>query len=342
MSRLVKVSVIVVSYNTCDLLRACLQSITPQKDGLGDDTEVDIVVVDSASPDDSAKMVATDFPHVRLLALAENVGFSAGNNLGLKLLGFDVESAVSLPADSVPNLPSDQPDFVLLLNPDAELVEDALIRMAQFLVERPTAGACGAHLHYADGSFQHGAFRLPSLGQLLLDLFPLSGVRGAHRLHDSRINGRYPARQWNGDKPFVVDFVLGAAMMVRGSLIDQVGGLDEGYFMYCEEMDWSVRLAQAGHPVYAVPTARVLHHAGKSSSQVRWPMVVQLWRSRSRFYAKHRALYPAGYAKILRVVMKSGLSRKARQANARFERGEIVQADLQAELDAYAEIREFI
>jgi len=343
MSGATRVAVIVVSFNTRDLLRACLQSIDKSAQLAGkDQIQVEAIVVDGKSHDGSAKMVTAEFPHVRLLALDENVGFTAGNNLGLKVLGFDIESAAQLPADTGLNLSSERPDFVLLLNPDAELIDDALIRMTKFLSTKTIAGGCGAQLHYADGSFQHGAFRLPSLAQVLLDFFPLEGVRGAHRLHSSRWNGRYSASLWQGEQPFEVDFVLGAAMMVRGSLVDQIGGLDEEFFMYCEEMDWCVRLAQAGHPVYAVPTARVLHHAGKSSSQIRWPMVVQLWRSRTQFYKKHCSLYPIKYHKILRVVMKNSLWRKERQAHTRFERGNITQAELQAELDAYAEIRGFI
>lgn len=335
------VAVIIVNYNTRDLLRACLASVEASKPlAAQSGLQIDTVIVDSASSDGSAEMVAAEFPHARLVAHEQNLGFSAGNNLGLKLLGFAVESMFDLPTQIRPDPPESQPDFVLLLNPDAELCGDALIRMAHFLIETPTAGGCGANLHYADGSFQHGAFRLPSIGQVLLDLFPLEGVRGAHRLHHSRFNGRYLAKLWQGDDPFEVEFVLGAALMARGSLIDEVGGLDEGFFMYCEEMDWCVRLTQTGHPFYAVPTANVLHHAGASSKQVRWPMVVQLWRSRLQFYQKHAKLYPSWYRNALRVVTRSGFRRKLRQAAIHAQSAQAELPKLEAEIDAYTEILE--
>lgn len=341
MSNRSTVAVIVVNYNTRDLLRACLASVDASKPLAADaGLQIDTVVVDSASSDGSAEMVATEFPRARLVAHDQNLGFSAGNNLGLKLLGFAVDTQTELPITELPNPPIVQPDFVLLLNPDAELCGDALIRMAQFLIETPTAGGCGANLHYADGSFQHGAFRLPSIGQVLLDLYPLAGVRGAHRLHSSRLNGRYPTKLWQGDEPFEVEFVLGAALMARGSLIDQVGGLDEGFFMYCEEMDWCVRLAQTGHPFYAVPTASVLHHAGASSNQVRWPMVVQLWRSRLRFYKKHAKLYPSWYQNLLRVVTNNGFRRKLRQVQKEAQSAQAEFPKIEAEIDAYNEILE--
>lgn len=342
------IAVIVVSHNTRDLLRRCLKSVAASFAGEASRQDrLTLIVVDSASRDGSAEMVADEFPHVQLLSQEDNIGFVAGNNLALRTLGF--EEIVTVPSTSARGksrsaaepecvLPSPA-DFVLLLNPDAELIANALWQMVHFLEKNPAAGACGARLRYGDGSFQHGAFCVPSLAQVLLDLLPLSGVPGIQRLHNSVVNGRYPQRLWKGREPFPVDFVLGAALMVKATVIRDVGGLDPDYVMYCEELDWCVRMWRGGWRVYAVPTAHVVHHAGGSSRQVRWPSFVRLWRSRFIFYEKHAVLYPRGYRRVLRVVVRLCLTLRQLQAERRFGRGCVTGLELQNELCAYAAVR---
>ena len=141
-------------------------------------------------------------------------------------------------------------------------------------------GAAGARLQYPDGSFQHGAFAFPGLMQLWFDLFPPR----PRRLLDSRLNGRYPRPRYDAGRPFAVDFALGAALMVRREAIQAAGLLDEGYFMYAEEVDWCWRMRRCGWPCYCVPSARVIHHGGASSSQFRSQSMRNLWRSRRRLY----------------------------------------------------------
>lgn len=328
------IGVILVNYNTRELLRRSLASIFASA-AAGGLPSPQVVVVDNASQDGSAAMVAECFPQVRLVASPQNLGYTRGNNLGLRLLGFDIPTEAPLPPTPASTPP---PDAVLLLNPDAELVEDALGQLAGFLQHTPDAGACGAHLRYGDGRFQHGAFRFPSLAQVALDFFPLTGLPGAHRLHHSRLNGRYPARLWQGRAPFPVDFVLGAAWMVRGEALRTVGGLDEGYFMYCEEMDWCLRLAQAGWRTYAVPTARVIHHEGQSSRQVRWHAYEQLWRSRLRFYRKHRQHYPPGHLAAVWTLVRLGLWWRRRQILGAFAAGELDGSQTAAALSAFTHI----
>ncbi|HXF60936.1 MAG TPA: glycosyltransferase family 2 protein [Caldilineaceae bacterium] len=329
-------AVAVVSYNTRDLLRRCLESVfaTPLPPG----ARLEVVVVDNASRDGSAQMVAETFPTATLIASLANLGFTGGNNLALHRLGFPVAPPpVAPPALTTPAV-QQPPDAVLLLNPDAELQGDALLQMARFLVSAPRAGACGAHLRYPNGDFQHGAFRFPTLAQVALDFFPLTGLRGAQRLHNSRLNGRYPAWRWQGATPFRVDFVLGAALMVKGDAIHQVGGLDDGFFMYCEEMDWCLRLAEAGWEVYAVPTAQVVHHEAQSSRQGRWDAYERLWRSRLRFYRKHAARYPAGYLQAVRALIRLGAAWQAYRARRRFAAGAASGVETARALAAYATI----
>jgi GT2 family glycosyltransferase len=257
-------AIVVVSYNVRDLLRACL-SATFASLALSPELDASVHVIDNASQDGSAPMVAAEFPHAHLVASADNLGFARGNNLALRQLGFGSAAA---------------PDFALLLNPDAEPLGDAIGLMARFLAEHPRTGAAGAQLQYPDGSFQHGAFAFPGLLQLWFDLFPPR----PRRLLDSRLNGRYPRSLYNAGEPFPVDFALGAALMVRREAMQAAGLFDEGYFMYAEEVDWCWRMRRAGWPCWCVPSARVVHHAGASSSQFRSQAVRNLWQSRRRLY----------------------------------------------------------
>ncbi len=322
-----RLSVIIVSYNVCDLLRRCLQSVNASAGLTSDWLSVDVTVVDNASNDGSAQMVAAEFPSVHLIASSDNLGFPRANNLALKHLGFgdDRDRRAA-------------PDFAMLLNPDTEVVDDALGRMAAFLRNHPHAGACGPRLHYADGSLQHAAFAFPGLAQLFFDLFPLTGVPVVRRLLHSRLNGRYPRRQWLGAVPFPVGFVLGAALMARAESVRKAGLLDEGYFMYCEEMDWCLRMQAAGLPVCAVPTAQIIHHEGSSSSQVRWKSFERLWASRFRFFRLHSRLYPAGFHLCLRILLHLGLAWNGLIARRRFARGHLSGDRLGEQLDTYARV----
>ena len=332
------IGIIIVSYNTRALLHNALRSLYAAQLPAG--CALRVIVVDNASHDNSAAMVARDFPQAMLIASPTNLGFTGGNNLGLYLLGLKVNPpAAALPlaleAATVP------PNYLFLLNPDTEIAPDALLHMIDFMQRTPRAGMCGAHLRYGDGTFQHGAFRFPTLAQSALDFFPLAGVKGAHRLHNSPINGRYAAAHWQGTNPFAVDFVLGAAMFVRAAVVNDIGGLDDAYFMYCEEMDWALRMQQAGWGIYALPTAHVTHYEGQSSRQVRWQAYEQLWRSRFRFYTKHAAHYPRGYRVWLRLLVRAGAWWRSRAARRRFARGAASGTEIARELEAYATITRY-
>ncbi len=314
-----RLGIVIVSFNVCDLLRSCLASVyrdlaqTP-------DLDTRVVVVDNASVDDSAAMVGTEFPQAALIASPENLGFARGNNVGLRALGFDA------PAGGA----ATPPDAVLLLNPDTEVQPGALAALAGFLHAHPQAGGCGPALQYGDGSFQHSAFHFPGLTQLALDLFPLHG-----RLHNSRLNGRYPLWLYERGHPFPVDFTLGAALMVRGAAIEAAGLLDEAYFMYAEEMDWCRRMRTAGWPLYCVPAAHITHHEGRSARQFRGAMTVTLWRSRLRYYHRH---YPAWKQWAARRLVAAGMRAEMRRGRAAFLHGDISSVELETRLDAYRQV----
>jgi GT2 family glycosyltransferase len=311
-------AVVVVSYNVRDLLHACLNATFASLTVSGLSSSV--IVVDNASTDGSAAMVAAEFPQVRLLASPSNLGFAGGNNLALRLLGFGAQSPI-------PN-----PQYVLLLNPDAAPVGDAIGRMMGFLEVRPEVGGVGAQLRYPDGRFQHAAFRFPGLLQLWFDLFPPR----PRRLLDSRLNGRYHRSLYDAGRPFPIDFALGASLMVRREAIQAAGLLDEGYFMYAEEVDWCWRMRQAGWPLYCVPSAIVIHHGGASARQFRAQSFVNLWRSRQRLYGR---FYGPLRRWLAGRIVRLGMRAEARRARAAAARGEITRDELAVRLAAVREVK---
>ena len=307
----VRLAVVIVSFNTRDLLAACLDSLARE---LGKTSPSllpspyslasSVLVVDNLSTDGSAAMVAEHCPWVCLLQPGVNLGFAAGNNLALRALGFTPRadeaprSAAVFEATRDQDLPGPPPDYVLLLNPDTVVQPGALSGLVQFLQTHPQAGVAGARLSYPDGQVQHSAFRFPGLAQTALDLFPPPGRLA--RVMETRLNGRYPRALYLGQTPFEVETLLGACLMVRREAVQAAGLLDEGFFMYAEELDWCRRIARAGWRLYCVPTAHVTHYEAQSTRQFRAAMFVELWRSRLRLFDKHYG--PAYRAALRRLV----------------------------------------
>jgi hypothetical protein len=296
-------SVVIVSYNTRELLRMCLTSVLRAG-------AAEVIVVDNASSDDSAQMVQVDFPQVRLIASTQNLGFVRANNLALREC---------------------RGDYLLLLNPDTEVRDGALQALQGFLDNHPRAGAVGPRLMYGDGALQHAAFMFPTLLQTYFDFFPRPA-----RLLQSTLNGRYPQNAYSG-RPFQVDFVLGACLMIRRTALDQIGLLDERYFMYCEEMDWCKRLGQAGWGVWCEPQATVVHREAQSSQQTKWSSYVEKWRSRFIFYERY---YPAWWQLINRQIIRAGLWAEVRRARAAHRRGDLASGELAQSLDAFRRVAE--
>ena len=311
-------AIVIVSWNVRTLLEACL---TSAYESLRSSTLRGVVwLVDNASADGSAEMVRKRFPQARLMANETNVGFAVANNQALRAMGFAAAA------------PHELPHYVLLLNPDTEVLGDALATMVGFLDGNPQAGVAGAKLLYPDGRLQHSAFGFPTLAQAFLDFFPLH-----HRLLNSRLNGRYPRQLYERGAPFAIDHPLGAALMARGDAIQQVGLLDERFFIYCEEIDWCMRMKKAGWGIYCVPRAEVVHHEARSTRQVRGEMFAALWRSRYLLFEKH---YSRFYQWAMRRIVRLGLRAEKRRALAAHERGEISEAELGSCLAAYRTARE--
>ena len=313
-------SIVIVSYNTRQLLKECLDSVHAS---LAESTLTsEVVVVDNASHDGSAAMVQKHFPQVRLIANRGNRGFAAANNQALRALGYGT-------GDTPHPLP---PEYVMLLNPDTIVGESVLTTLARFMDENPWAGACGARLIHSDGRFQHSAFAFPTLFQVFLDFFPLN-----YRLTDSRLNGRYPRRLYQAGEPFPIDHPLGATLMVRQEVIEQVGLLDEQFFIYCEEIDWCLRIKAAGWSIWCVPEAEIVHHVAQSTGQFRDEMFVALWKSRYQLFEKH---YSRLFQWMARRIVRLGLWAEVRRARAAAQRGEITESELTSRLTAYRQVRE--
>jgi GT2 family glycosyltransferase len=303
-----RLAIVIVSYNTSALLRQCLASLEPRSGTRSDD--VTTIVVDNGSSDDSTEMVATDFSDVRLIALGENRGFAAANNVGIG----EVEA-----------------DYYLFLNPDTEVLGDAPAAMVRFLASRPGVGACGGRLLNPNLSFQHSCFHFPTLPMSFFDFFPIN-----HRLTNSRLNGRYP-RAWY-KRPFPIDHPLGACMLVRRDVIERVGSFDEGFFMYCEEVDWCLRIRQSGWQIFYTPDAEIIHHVGASTRQIAGPMLVQLHRSRDRLFQKH---YGALYAQTARLIVTAGTRSAAQRVRREYEGGSIDSTELDRRLEIYRAVTQW-
>lgn len=281
-------AVIIVSWNVRDYLSECLASVYVELNRSR--LHGGVWVVDNGSTDGTLALLDNIFPHTHVVANQHNAGFGAANNQGI---------AEATQAD---------PRYLLLLNPDTLIRAGAIAHLVRFLDENPGAGMAGARLVYRDGRFQHSAFAFPGVMQLFCDLWPVSG-----RLYESRFNGRYPRHLYRPDgPPFPVDHPLGAAMIIRRDVAEKTGGFDESFHMYCEEIDWSWRIHNAGWSIHTVPAAEIVHYGGESTKQVPARSIVNLWQSRAQLYQKHHNRVTLSLA---RRVARKGLRRKAARAS---------------------------
>jgi hypothetical protein len=186
----------------------------------------------------------------------------------------------------------------------------------------------------ADGSTQAAAFRFPTLSMSLLDLFPPGEVLPG-RFYGSWWHGRYPQERERDPEPFPIDHPLGACMLVRRAVLDEVGLLDDAYFLYSEEIDWCWRIRQAGWAIWQEPRARVTHLGGASTGQVRYPMLIELHRSRVRFFRQH---YPRHWLAAHRAITRVGMLRLLLLAWYHYARQRLAPGELRARLWAYSHI----
>lgn len=226
--RNVDVSIIIVSYNTRDLLKKCLETVC----AAARDLKAEILVVDNGSLDGSPDMVVSEFPNVLLIRSEKNLGFAKANNQA-------VERA--------------RGKYILFLNSDTEVHEDSIRHVKRYMDENPRVGICGCKLLNSDGTIQRSYGPFPSLvGAFLTNIPGLSKLRSSMVLPN--------------DRPSEVDFVYGAFLMVRKNILNQVGSFDERFFIYAEDVDLCKRVKDAGWLVMYDPRVAVIHHGGASTN----------------------------------------------------------------------------
>jgi N-acetylglucosaminyl-diphospho-decaprenol L-rhamnosyltransferase len=269
---MVELSVIIVNWNVLDLLRVCIRSV---EEGWHEDpAALEILVVDNASNDGSAAMVRSEFPRVNLIENHTNTGFTAGNNQA-------IERATGR--------------YILLLNPDTEILGDALHVMLRCLRQGADVGALGPKLLNPDGAVQSSRRRFPTLATAILESTALQ-----QWWRNNAVLHRYYVLDQPDDAVQDVDWVVGACLLARRESFTKVGLLDETFFMYSEEMDWCYRLKKAGQRVVFLPDARVVHHGGQSSRQVVAAQHIHFQRSKIYFFRKHHGLI---FAEVLRIFL---------------------------------------
>lgn len=261
---MVELSVIIVNWNTCQLLDSCLSSVYETKEDLA----VEIIVVDNSSSDGSLQMLKDKYPEVSVIRNPENVGFARANNQGFG---------------------ASKGRYILLLNSDAILLDGALQELIQLANSNPKIGLVGARLINQDGSFQASFTNLPNLLQELLI------VSGVGRL----VYGKwYPSHGPAISRgPQSVGYVEGACMLIRRAPYEEIGGMDESYFMYSEDVELCKALHDHGWVVMYQPTAKVIHLGGGSSKHRRPQREADLYQSKVSYYRRHHGNFQADLVK---------------------------------------------
>jgi len=247
------VSIIIVSYNVQNYLQKCLESIyaSPIQ------CSFEIIIIDNASSDLSSEMIQNKYPHIKWIQNQENLGFAAANNQGIR-------SATG--------------NFIWLLNPDTEVLPDALDTLKDVIEGDSKIGACGSKLINEDGSLQISCYPFPTLGREFVRMFHLGSIFP---------NSQYPMDRWDSHKIYPVDNLQGASLLLRKSALEEVGVLDEAFFVYTEEVDLNYRLKKAGWKIFWVPNSIIIHHGGQSTKQNKTVMFLELYKTKIQFFRKH-------------------------------------------------------
>jgi GT2 family glycosyltransferase len=274
-------SIVIVSWNTQAMLRDCLASVyaglgTGLGTGLGagpgagsGGLRAEVIVVDNASEDGSAEMVAAEFPQALLIRNAGNRGFAAANNQGFAVA---------------------RGRHVLLLNSDTVVHGEVLPRSVAWLDARPEVGAMGCRVLNTDGSVQLTCAMYPSILNQLLQ------ASGLWKLGRPRFLGRYLMTDWQRDSERAVDTISGCYLLVRRRVIEEVGPLDEAFFFFGEETDWCRRMRDAGWRLMFAPVGEITHHGSVSARKLNHRRDVMLTEALVRLHRKHGGTVPAAAA----------------------------------------------
>lgn len=266
-------SVIIVNWNTVELLRSCLTSLLNEVKSISHE----IIVVDNASTDNSQDMVKRDFPEVTLVENKHNIGFPRANNQVLSIC---------------------TGEFILLLNPDTVVCQESIISMIMFLQANDSYGAVGPKISRPDGSIQQEcACSFPTLWNMFCELTRFSSM-----FKRSRIFGRWRLTYWDHRDSRDVECLLGAAILTRRSLINQIGFLDE--YMYIEDVDFCYRVKQAGFKTRYLASAEIIHYdgAGRKSSRKYYHHYQIAWHGLWYFFRKHHGRLTALTFRVMTLI----------------------------------------
>jgi GT2 family glycosyltransferase len=256
-------SIIIVSYRSRDVLLACLSGL-PEG---ARDLDYEVVVVDNASGDGTSEAIVRSHPEVRLIQNDENVGFATAVNQGLR---------------------GTSGQFAMLLNPDCELHAGAARQLVDYLRSHPRCGLAAPRLLYPDGSLQYSVRTYPDQYTLLFNRYSLL----TYLLPANRWSRRYLMSDWDHASTRDVDWVTGACMVARREAINEVGGMDEAFFMFNEDVDWCRRFNQAGWVVTYVPDAVCVHHVGASGHRTSTRVILERHRGMVYYFHKHHPMPP--------------------------------------------------
>jgi N-acetylglucosaminyl-diphospho-decaprenol L-rhamnosyltransferase len=302
-------AIVVVSWNTRDLLGRCIETVHASLAESG--IAYSIVVVDNASSDGTPGMLRAEYPEVELIEAGANLGFAGGNNLALRRV-LSSELSILRFDDSFDS----KPDYAFLLNPDTEIVGDAIPQLARYLDTHPDVAAIGPQLRYPDGSVQSSRRRFPTPGVFFWESTPLEKI-----WLDNPWARRYRYADTPDGSEQEVDWLVGAALMVRRAAIERAGLLDAGFLMYSEELEWQRRISGQGSGVRGqdrqpdtrdqtpipqrivfFPSATIIHHEGQSSEQAPARRYLNFQRSRIR---DAEMTYGARFAAALRLFLRA-------------------------------------
>ena len=272
-------SIIIINYNAEKLLQKCLNSVYAETKRMS----FDIWVVDNNSIDASVPMVRQCFPQVNLIENKENVGFARANNQAIaKCAG----------------------DYILLLNPDTLILQNAIEKAVGFMDKNPAVGICGGKVLNEDGTLQLACRRsIPTPGVAFFRLTGLSKL-----FPNSKITAKYNMTYLDPDSPHQVDAVSGAFLMIRKEVVNGIGLLDERFFMYGEELDWCLRAKKAGWTIMYYPDAKIVHYKGECSRFNHRKSAFEFYRSMYLFHNKH---FASNYNPFINAIIYAGIFLKA-------------------------------
>lgn len=260
------ISVIVLSWNTRDLLAPCLRSAFAALEGI----HGELLVIDNASSDGSPDMVRSEFPEAKLVVNAANLGYAAGVNQGLA---------------------RSRGRHLCLLGSDTEVEADVFSGLLRFLREHPAAGACAPALMNFDGTRQRACMRFPRLATALCWDTPLGAIGPGKRELD-----RYQMKDWNHEGTRLVDQPPGTCILIRREALDRTGPMDERLWLFFNDVDLCLRMARRGLEIWYVDGPRVFHHLGGSTRRY-GDFAIEWHRNRIAYYRKHFGLPGAALAK---------------------------------------------